>query len=52
VHGKPLRGLPTPLGATSAPQGINFAVFSSAATAVSLVLYTPEDQVRRHALAR
>jgi hypothetical protein len=49
VHGVPLRGSPTPHGATSTPQGMNFAVFSSAATAVSLVLYTPEDQVRRDA---
>ena len=46
VHEKPLRGLPAPHGASSTPQGVNFAVFSSAATAVSLVLYTPEDQVR------
>ena len=45
VHGKPLRGLPAPHGASSTPQGVNFAVFSSGATAVSLVLYTPEDQV-------
>ena len=45
MHGKPLRGLPAPHGASSTPQGVNFAVFSSGATAVSIVLYTPEDQV-------
>jgi isoamylase len=44
VHGKPQRGSPTPHGASLAPGGVNFAVFSSAATSVSLVLYTPEDQ--------
>jgi hypothetical protein len=38
VHGKPQRGSPTPHGATVTSGGaVNFAVFSSGATAVSLV---------------
>ena len=52
VHGKPQRGSPTPHGASVAPGGaINFAVFSSGATAVSLVLYTAEDQRAGHVTA-
>ena len=38
VHGKPQRGSPTPHGATVTSAGaVNFAVFSSGATAVSLI---------------
>lgn len=33
------RGKPLPLGATKTPEGVNFAVFSRHATAVSLVLF-------------
>ena len=34
-------GLPRPLGATWSKQGVNFAVFSSNATRVEVVVYDP-----------
>jgi isoamylase len=43
VHGKPQRGSPTPHGAEACASGVNFAVFSSTASALSLVLCTRED---------
>lgn len=36
------RGMPSPLGATPEPAGINFAVFSKHATSVTLVLFAPD----------
>ncbi|OUD14452.1 glycogen debranching protein GlgX [Thioflexithrix psekupsensis] len=37
------RGYPLPLGATLLPNGVNFAVFSSSASSVSLVLFAPRE---------
>lgn len=40
VAGYPVRmGFPVPLGATPVPGGVNFAIYSSAATACTLVFY-------------
>ena len=46
--GPPLRGKPLPFGATVCEEGVNFAVHSSGAKAVSLCLFTESDlqQVR------
>lgn len=46
--GPPLRGKPLPFGATVCEEGVNFAVYSSGATAVALCLFTESDlqQVR------
>ena len=38
------RGHPLPLGATVARGGINFAIFSRHATAVTLVLFLPGNE--------
>ena len=48
--GPPLRGKPLPFGATACEDGVNFAVHSSGAKAVSLCLFTESDlqQVRSH----
>jgi hypothetical protein len=40
------RGLPFPFGATFRENGVNFAIHSSAATSVSLCLFTPSDLQR------
>ncbi len=39
-------GLAYPLGATSDPQGTNFALFSENAEAVELLLFGPEDPAK------
>jgi hypothetical protein len=46
--GPPLRGKPLPFGATACEAGVNFAVHSGGAKAVSLCLFTESDlqQVR------
>jgi glycogen operon protein len=38
-----VRGSPLPLGATVVRGGVNFALFSKAATAITLVLFLPDD---------
>ena len=38
-----LAGMPAPLGATALHGGVNFAVYSSGASAASLCLFTPDD---------
>lgn len=38
-----LAGMPAPLGATTLHGGVNFAVYSSGASAASLCLFTPDD---------
>lgn len=38
-----LRGSPTPLGASRKNQGVNFALFSSEATTITLCLFNPTD---------
>nr|CAB3483492.1 unnamed protein product [Digitaria exilis] len=38
-----LAGMPAPLGATALDGGVNFAVYSSGATAASLCLFSPDD---------
>ena len=44
VNGYPIRiGRPYPMGATSMDGGINFAIYSRHATAVSLVLFATND---------
>ena len=40
------RGLSSPLGATVVPGGVNFSVFSRAATGMELVLFEQEDDVK------
>ncbi len=40
-------GSPLPLGATVMPDGVNFALFSRHATAVSLVLFPPDSTEKR-----
>ena len=40
---KQSRGSPFPFGATFKENGVNFAIHSSAATSVSLCLFTPSD---------
>ena len=39
------RGHPLPFGATVARGGINFAIFSRHATAVTLLLFLPDSEV-------
>lgn len=46
LYDTPQRGTPAPFGAVVRPGGVNFAVQSSAATALSLCLFTPEDLAR------
>lgn len=38
-----LAGMPSPLGATALHGGVNFAVYSSGASAASLCLFAPDD---------
>ncbi|GJN03996.1 hypothetical protein PR202_ga21501 [Eleusine coracana subsp. coracana] len=40
---KVLAGMPEPLGATALAGGVNFAVYSSGASAAALCLFTPDD---------
>lgn len=42
-YSTPQRGRPTPAGAIFCDDGVNFAVFSSGATSVSLCLFTEDD---------
>ncbi|GJP78821.1 hypothetical protein CLOP_g9089 [Closterium sp. NIES-67] len=42
LYDTPQRGSATPYGATAVDNGVNFAVHSSGATAVSVCLFTPE----------
>jgi pullulanase/glycogen debranching enzyme len=44
MHGAPQRGEPVPLGATATARATNFALFSSSARAVSLLLFTADDR--------
>lgn len=47
---KVLDGMPEPLGATACDDGVNFAIYSSTATAATLCLFTLDDlkAVRLH----
>lgn len=49
---KPAAGIPLPLGAHRGCAGVNFAVFSRHATAVSLLLFdSPRDEAPAHSIA-
>ena len=43
LYDTPQSGMPGPFGAHATPEGVNFAISSTGATAVSLCLFTQED---------